>query len=57
MKEFFVKIILRLTHRIWNRRIVGLLSGAYMDKKINSHQLHELAAMFDPTQDHKVYKA
>ena len=55
MKKFFTRAILMFTHRIWNRRIVELLNGAYMDKKISSHQWHELAALFDPTQDHKVY--
>jgi hypothetical protein len=49
------KLILKLTHRLWNRRISALLCEACQQQKINSHQLHELTAMFDPTQRHQVY--
>ena len=49
------KLILKATHRIWNGRISALLCRAYSRGIINSHQLHELAAMFDPTQKHQVY--
>jgi len=49
------KLILRITHRIWNRRISALLCRACDRGTINSYQLHELAAMFDPTQKHQVY--
>lgn len=49
------RLILKLTHRIWNRRIFELLSRAYNDRVINSEQLHILAAKFDPTQKHEVY--
>lgn len=48
-------LVLRATHRLWNRRISALLCWAYEKGKINSHQLHELTALFDPTQKHKVY--
>lgn len=49
------KLILRMTHRLWNARISALLCRACDRGTINSHQLHELAAMFDPTQKHQVY--
>jgi len=49
------KLILRFTHRIWNQRISVLLCRAAERGHINSYQLHELAAMFDPTQEHEVY--
>ena len=49
------KLILKLTHRLWNQRISALLCRACDNGKINSRQLHELAAMFDPTQKHQVY--
>ena len=49
------KFMLKLTHRIWNRRISALLCMAYETRLINSKQLHELTALFDPTQDHRVY--
>lgn len=48
-------ILLKLTHRIWNQRISALLCRACDKGTINSRQLHELAAMFDPTQKHQVY--
>lgn len=51
----FANLVLRLTHRLWNRRISAILCRAYQDRVIDSYQLHELAAMFDPTQDHHVY--
>lgn len=49
------KWILKLTHRIWNRRISAILCRAYDSRIINSEQLHILAAEFDPTQKHSVY--
>lgn len=49
------KLILKLTHRLWNRRISAILCRAYSDGVINSEQLHILAAKFDPTQKHNVY--
>lgn len=49
------KMILRLTHRLWNRRISAILCRAYSDRVINSEQLHILASKFDPTQKHEVY--
>lgn len=49
------KLILRLTHRIWNRRISMILCRAYNDRVINSEQLHILTSKFDPTQEHSVY--
>lgn len=48
-------LILRLTHRLWNRQISRILCRAYGDGVINSEQLHIIAAAFDPTQDHRVY--
>lgn len=49
------KLILKLTHRIWNRRISALLCRAYSNGIIDSYQLHNLTALFDPTQNHQVY--
>lgn len=49
------KIILRWTHRIWNRRISAILCRTADEGTINSKQLHILAAKFDPTQKHEVY--
>ncbi len=49
------RIVLKLTHRIWNREISRLLCRACEDGTINSQQLHVLASWFDPTQEHKVY--
>jgi hypothetical protein len=48
-------LILKATHRIWNGRISSLLCHAYERRIINNKQMHELAAMFDPTQKHQVY--
>ena len=55
MKKWLSKLILKLTHRLWNRSISAILCRAYNNRVINSYQLHELAAKFDPTQDHEVY--
>lgn len=49
------KWILKLTHRMWNRRIAAILCRAHGNGIINSRQLHELTAKFDPTQMHEVY--
>ncbi len=49
------KLILRLTHRLWNRQISRILCRAYGANIINSRQMHILAAAFDPTQAHHVY--
>lgn len=49
------KLLLRLTHRIWNREISRALCIAYENHVINSSQLHVLTAMFDPTQKHNIY--
>lgn len=56
MRAKFEKLILRLTHRLWNRQISRLICRAYGDGKINSRQMHEILADFDPTQNHKVYE-
>jgi hypothetical protein len=45
-------LILRMTHRVWNREISRLLGRAYERRWIDSRQYHQLAAMFDPTQTH-----
>ena len=55
IKQIFETLILKATHRLWNRRVSAILCRAYNDGKINSEQLHELAAKFDPTQAHAVY--
>ena len=48
----FRKLILRFTRRAWNREISRLLCRAYQRRWIDSKRLHQLAAMFDPTQPH-----
>lgn len=48
--------LLKLTHNIWNEEISKILCHAYSSGVINSNQLHQLTAMFDPTQQHKVGK-
>lgn len=50
MNNWLATILLRLTHRFWNRRISAILCRAYSDRIISSEQLHELAAKFDPSQ-------
>lgn len=47
--------IIRLTHRMWNRRISRIICRAYNDRVINSEQMHTLLAAFDRTQRHMVY--
>ena len=47
--------VLKLTHRLWNRQISRILCRAYEDRVIDSKQMHELTAAFDPTQEHQVY--
>lgn len=49
------KLILRLTHRIWNREISRLLCRAKQERIISNEQLHVIASWFDQTQKHKVY--
>lgn len=57
MNNLYIRnFILRLTHKIWNSVISRILCEAYSQRKINSHQLHELTSLFDPTQNHKIYK-
>jgi hypothetical protein len=51
------KLILKLTHKMWNRHISRILCRAKADGVINSNQLHKIAAAFDPTQKHMVYGA
>ncbi len=55
MRHRLTRAILRITHRLWNRQISRLLCRAYERRVIDSKQMHALAAMFDPTQDHEVY--
>lgn len=49
------KLILKLTHRLWNKQIARILGEAYSRGTIDSKQLHSLHAKFDPTQKHGVY--
>ena len=46
--------IRKATHRIWNEEIARILGKAYREGKIDSRQMHDLAARFDPTQTHDV---
>ena len=48
-------LILRWTHRLWNRQISRILIRAYEERIIDSRQMHLLSAAFDPTQRHIVY--
>ena len=48
-------LILKLTHKLWNRQISRILCRAYGERIISSEQLHQLTAAFDPTQKHIVY--
>jgi len=48
------KLILRMTHRMWNREISRILCRECSNGTINSEQLHILAAKFDPTQKHEI---
>lgn len=54
MKKWLDKQMRKYTHRIWNREIARLLCRAYSNRVIDSEQLHELAAMFDPTNPKNV---
>lgn len=49
-------IILKLTHRLWNKQIARILGDSYSSGIITSNQLHKLHCKFDPTQKHEVYK-
>lgn len=49
------RLVLRLTHRLWNRQISRILCRAKEDGVISGAQMHDLASAFDPTQLHIVY--
>lgn len=51
----FEKLILKLTHRLWNRQISRILCRAKEEGIIDGEQLHTLTAAFDPAQRHIVY--
>lgn len=55
MKKAIETLVLKITHRLWNRQISRILCRAYEERVINSEQLHTLSAAFDPTQNHIVY--
>lgn len=55
MRDWINRLILKWTHRLWNRRISAILCRAYNYNIIDSYQLHILSSKFDPTQDHEVY--
>jgi len=46
------RLLLKITHRIWNREVFRILNREYQKNTINSAQLHTLLARFDPTQVH-----
>jgi hypothetical protein len=52
---WLVKLVLRLTHMLWYRRINALLCQAYQRGVIDGRQLEALSAMFDPQGNHRVY--
>lgn len=43
-------LILKLTHRLWNREINRILCREYQKGLIGSRELHVLLSRFDPTQ-------
>ncbi len=49
------KLILKLTHKIWNREIARIICRCYSQNYISSQQMHEILSKFDPTQKHEVY--
>lgn len=49
------RLVLRLTHKLWNRQISRILCRAKEDGVIIGEQMHDLASAFDPTQRHIVY--
>ena len=49
------RLVLRLTHKLWNRQISRILCRAKEDGVISGEQMHDLASAFDPTQLHIVY--
>ena len=50
------KILLRISHKIWNQRIASIMCIAYEKRIITSEQLHTILAWFDPTNPKcKVY--
>ena len=51
----FTTIVLKITHKLWNRAISRILLRARSEGIINSEQTHQLTAAFDPTQKHIVY--
>jgi len=55
MKILLEVLILKATHRLWNRHISRILCRAKADGVIDSGSLHQLSAAFDPTQNHQVY--
>ena len=46
------RLLIGLTHRLWNTEISRLLCAAYREGVIDSRQLHDLTSRFDPTQRH-----
>lgn len=52
MKNYFRKLVLRATHRVWSREISRIICRLHHQGVINSNQLHELLSRFDPTQIH-----
>ena len=46
-----VKLLIRLFGRLINRFASSVILRAYERGVINSHQLHSILKMFDPTQD------
>lgn len=49
------QLILKVTHKMWNKEISRILCHLYGERVINSEQLHIIASKFDPTQEHEVY--
>ena len=47
--NFWERLILRITQKIWDKYISCVLCAAYSERVLDSKQLHTLAAQFDPT--------
>lgn len=56
IRRWAERLLIRLTHKIWNRIICRCLIEAEEGRLINDAQFHGLHTYFDPTQRHSVYR-
>lgn len=52
---WFATLILKLTHKLWQRRIIDILQRSYRDGILSHRQLAVMVEKFDRTQHHEVY--